>query len=97
MATFIGLVDFTDKGIREIKDSPKRAQAAIGLAKEMGISVKDIYWTCGGHDGVLILDAPDDVVASAYFLALAKQGSVRTRTLRAYEREEFQKILAATP
>ena len=65
----------------------------IAQAAEAGAQVRDVYWTFGGHDGVLILDAPDDETAARLFLSLGKTGAVRTQTLRAYDRQGFQAIL----
>jgi len=94
MATFIALIDFTEQGIRSIQDSPSRADAFADLAGKLGVTVKDVYWTTGDHDGVLIVEAPDDQAAAALFLTLGRRGNVRTRTLRAFERSEFEAILA---
>ena len=96
MATFIALIDFTEQGIKSIKDSPSRADAFADLAGKLGVTVKNVYWTTGDHDGVLIVDAPDEQTAAALFLTLGRRGNVRTRTLRAFERSEFESILART-
>ena len=60
MSTYIGLLNFTDKGIQSVKDSPKRAAAAKEMAGRFGVTMKDIYWTLGSHDIVCVLEAPDD-------------------------------------
>lgn len=93
MACYIALVDYTEQGIREIKDSPRRADEFVEKAGAMGVKVKDLYWTSGGHDGVLILEAADDAAVSALMLQLAQGGNVRTRTLRAYQKAEMSSIL----
>ena len=94
MATFIALIDFTEQGIRAINESPKRADTAIARATEMGLTVKEVYWTSGAHDGVLIFEAPDQMAASAFLLWLVKAGNVRSQTLRAFDRSEFEGVLA---
>lgn len=94
MPTFIALIDFTEQGVRAIDESPKRADAVIKQAANAGLTVKDIYWTTGSHDGLLIVDAPDDKTASAFFLSLVRMGNVRTTTLRAFDRSEFEEIVA---
>ena len=60
MATFISLVDFTQQGIRDFKDSPDRAAKFKSMAEKVGVKVMEVYWTMGVHDAVLILEAPDD-------------------------------------
>ena len=96
MATFIALIDYTEQGLRNIKESPKRAGAFTEAVKAAGASVKGLYWTTGGHDGVLILEAPDDQTAASILLTLGRVGNVRTQTLRAFDRSEMESILART-
>jgi len=94
MATFIVLGSFTDQGIRNIKDSPKRVEAFKAQAKKMGITVKDMYWTLGHYDLVVTLEAPDAATITASSLATGALGNVRTETLTAFGYDEFSKILA---
>jgi len=93
MATYIALLDYTDQGVRNIKDSPQRADEFNELAESSGARVLAQYWTIGSHDGVLILDAPDDQVAASILLRLSASGNVRTTTLRAYEWAEAQALI----
>jgi uncharacterized protein with GYD domain len=96
MATYITMIDYTQKGLDAIKDSPKRAAAFREQAKQAGIEVKELYWTTGGHDGVLILEGPDDKAIMALLLTLGRAGNVRTKTLRAFGQAEMNEILART-
>lgn len=93
MATFIALLDFTDKGIRELRDSPHRADQFNAMAEKAGARVVGQYWTIGSHDGVLILEAPDDEIAASLLLSLARAGNVRTTTLRAFDWAEAQSLI----
>ena len=93
MGTYIGLIDYTDRGVGAIEESPFRSEAFIAQAEAMGATVRDLYWTFGGHDGVVILDAPDEETAAALFLSLGRAGAVRTQTLRAYDRDGMSRIL----
>jgi len=93
VATFIALLDFTDQGIRNIRDSPHRADQFQKLAERAGARVVGQYWTIGNHDGVLILEAPDDAVAASILLALGASGNVRTTTLRAFEWAEALELI----
>lgn len=93
MATYIMLANFTDQGIRDIKDTTKRADALKELAKSKGAAVKDVYWTLGRYDIVTILDASDEMAITALGLALGKLGNVRTQTLRAFSQAEMDNIL----
>jgi uncharacterized protein with GYD domain len=73
MATFISLASFTDQGIRNVKQSTERAQAFREAAQKAGVTVKDIYWTMGSLDLVVISDAPDDETAMALLLGWVGQ------------------------
>jgi uncharacterized protein with GYD domain len=93
MATYIVLANFTDQGIRNIKDTTKRADAFKELAKSLGVTVKDLYWTLGRYDIAAVMEAPDDAVVTALGLSLGKSGNVRTQTLRAFSAADMGTIL----
>ena len=93
MATYIMLASFTEQGIRNVKDTTKRADAFRELAKGSGATVKDIYWTLGQYDIVAILDAPDDAAVTALLLTVGGLGNVRTQSLRAFTADEMGEIL----
>jgi uncharacterized protein with GYD domain len=97
MATYITLLNFTDQGIRNIKETTKRAEAFKALAKKAEVTVKDIYWTLGQYDLIAILEATDDERATAVGLSVGSLGNVRTQTLRAFSTEEIGRILAKMP
>jgi uncharacterized protein with GYD domain len=94
MATYIVLTNFTDQGIRNVKDSTKRADAVRDLAKKFGVTAKEFFWTLGSYDIVAIYDAPDDASMTAFGLAIGAAGNVRTQTMRAFSREEMNGVLA---
>ncbi len=94
MATFISLTSFTDQGMRNVQDTVKRADAVKAAAAKFGVTVKDMYWTIGNHDMVVIFEAPDDAAFTAFGLSIGKAGNVRTQTLRAFNRDEMNAILA---
>ena len=93
MATYIVLANFTDQGIRNVKDTAKRADVFKELAKSLGATVKDVYWTLGQYDVAAVVEAPDDVTVTALGLMLGKSGNVRTQTLRAFSRTDMDAIL----
>jgi uncharacterized protein with GYD domain len=97
MVTYIGLLNFTDKGIQSIKETTKRAAAAKEMARKVGVNMRDIFWTLGECDLVCVLEADDEAALTAFNLAIAAQGNVRTRSLRAYTAGEMDKILAKLP
>jgi uncharacterized protein with GYD domain len=93
MATYILLVNFTDQGVRNAKDTLRRADALKEMAKKSGANVKDLYWTLGQYDAVTILEAPDDMTATALSLSLGKLGNVRTQTLPAFSAADMKTII----
>jgi uncharacterized protein with GYD domain len=93
MSTYIVLASFTEQGIKNIKDSPKRAAAFKDAAKKSGATVKEIFWTLGQYDIVSVVEAPDDATMTAIGLSTGKQGNVRTQTLRAFSEAEVKGIL----
>lgn len=97
MATYIALSNFTDQGIRTVKDSTKRADAVKEAAKKFGAEMTQIYWTLGNYDLVAIIEASDDASATAFALAIGAAGNIRTQTLRAFDRNEMNGILARLP
>jgi len=93
MATYIVLGNFTDQGVRNVKDTAKRADALRQAAKKFGATVKEVYWTLGSLDTVTIVDAPDDASVTALWLSVGAQGNIRTQTLRAFAADEMGQIL----
>jgi uncharacterized protein with GYD domain len=92
MSTYIVLGNFTEQGVRGVKDTVKRAEAFKALAKQHGATVREVYWTLGAHDVVAIIDAPDAESVTALGLAAGSLGNVRTETLRAFNAAEMTKI-----
>jgi uncharacterized protein with GYD domain len=97
MATYIALVNFTDQGVRQIRQTTERAKALINAAANLGVQIKDIYWTMGGFDAVFIAEAPDDDSVMAFAASMGSLGNIRTQTLRAFSAAEMNKILDKVP
>ena len=93
MATYVVLTNFTDQGLRNIKDSPKRAEAFKEMAKTFGVTVKELFWTQGRYDVVTIVEAPDELSAMALGLSLGALGNVRSETLRAFSAADMTTIV----
>jgi uncharacterized protein with GYD domain len=94
MPSYVCLIQFKDQGIRNIKDTVKRSDAAIAEAEKMGIKIVEEYWTMGAYDAVVIFEAPDDETMSAFILKVGSLGNVQGQTLRAFRRSEMEGILA---
>ena len=94
MPSYVHLIQFKDQGIRNIKDTVKRSDAAIAEATKMGMKIVEEYWTMGAYDGVVIMEASDDETMSAFILKVGSLGNVKGQTLRAFRRNEMEAILA---
>jgi uncharacterized protein with GYD domain len=93
MATFVILYKYTEQGIRNIKDAPKRVEAATKAAAKAGIKIKETLWLQGEYDFLSIGEAEDEYAATAFNINILKQGNVHTHTMRAYTAAETTKIL----
>ncbi len=93
MPTYVALMNWTDQGIRSVKDSVQRRDQADALAQKHGASIQQVFWTVDPYDLVSILDTPDEESATAMVLELGSAGNLRTLTLRAYDREEMSAII----
>jgi uncharacterized protein with GYD domain len=97
MALYVTLYNFTDQGLRAVKESPARLKAGIAAAEAAGGKVLGAYYTQGPYDLVVVSDIADENAANAVALALASQGNVRSMTMRAWDPEAFAKIVALMP
>ncbi|MGO8968330.1 MAG: GYD domain-containing protein [Myxococcaceae bacterium] len=93
MATFITLANFTDQGIKNIKDSPERFNAFRAIAEKAGLTIKSVHYTLGQHDMVLITEGPEEAYM-AVGLKLGSLGNVRSQTLRGFSVDEFKKFVS---
>lgn len=93
MARYISLLNWTDQGIRSVKDTVTRANAAAKAFQAGGGKLIDRYWTLGQHDVVVIFEAPDDETATRLALALGMKGNVRSSTMRAFGEQEMARIV----
>ena len=96
MATFITLMNFTDQGIRNVKESPDRYDAFLEMAEKLEVTIKNVYWTVGHYDVVMVVEGSEEAVTSL-LLNLGSLGNVRTQTLRGYTVEEIKRIVSNMP
>jgi len=97
VATYVALVIFTEQGIRHIRQTTERAKALTNAAANLGIRIRDIYWTMGGFDAVFIAEAPDDETMMAFAVSMSSLGNIRTQTLRAFSADEMNRIFEKVP
>jgi uncharacterized protein with GYD domain len=97
MPTYIGLLKWTEQGAKNAKDALTRNEQGRAAIEKAGGRLVGAWWTQGAYDVVVVAEFPDDETASAVMLAVGMTGNVRTETMRAYTREEMQRILQKLP
>ncbi len=97
MTSYIALLNFTQQGLQNVHESPHRAGAFKSAAKKSGVKVREIYWTLGAFDGVIVFEAHNDEAAASAMLALSSLGNVHTQILRAFDSAQFASILEKAP
>ena len=97
MPTYITLANYTDQGIRNVKESPGRLDAGQALIKELGGEMKQVYLTMGGYDLVFITEMPSDEAVAKLSLKIGSLGNVRTTTLKAFPEPELRALIAELP
>lgn len=95
MTTYVMLLNWTDQGARNVKESPRRLDAAKKALNEVGGEFKSFFMTMGEYDMVVIYEAPDDAVAARFTLQVGQLGNVRTRTMKAFPESAYREIIAS--
>jgi uncharacterized protein with GYD domain len=97
MPTFILSLNWTDQGIRNIKDGPKRAKAARELAKKVGVDIKEVYLTTGDHDIMVIAESKSGDNIAKFAMSLGALGNVHSRTVHAWPEAEYFTLVSELP
>jgi uncharacterized protein with GYD domain len=97
MATYVVLVNFTDQGVRYIRQTTERAKGLVNAAAKLSIEIKNIYWTMGAYDAIFTAEAADDETIAAFVASMGALGNIRTQTMRAFSAEEMSKIIRKLP
>lgn len=95
MTTYIMLANWTDKGVQNVKESPRRLDAAKKALKDMDGDFKLFFLTMGDYDIVAVYEAPDDAIAARFNLQLGMMGNIRTRTLKAFPEAAYREIITS--
>jgi uncharacterized protein with GYD domain len=96
MATFISFLNFTDQGIKNVKESPDRFDAFRALAEKMGVTVKSGYYTVGSYDMVVVTEGPEEA-SMAVLMKVGSLGNIRSQTMHAFSPDEMKRIIAKMP
>jgi uncharacterized protein with GYD domain len=93
MPNYVMLANWTDQGMRNIEDSPRRIDISRKTLEEMGGHFQSVLITMGEYDLIITYDAPDDAVAARFALLLGKLGNVRTKSMKAFPEEAYRQII----
>ena len=96
MPIYVGLVNWTDQGTKEFRGSVERANGFRGLVEQAGGRLREMVWTMGEYDFIIVLEAPNDETAATLVLRVAAAGNVRTKTMRAFDADQMSDIIART-
>jgi uncharacterized protein with GYD domain len=97
MPQYVSLLRYTQQGVAKVKESPARLAAARKLATSMGGKIQSWHLTMGKYDAIIMCEFPDDDTAARYMLSIASLGNVTTQTMRAYNEDEYRKIISSLP
>jgi uncharacterized protein with GYD domain len=97
MLTYVGLYKWTEQGIKDVKNTTKRAKEAQSAIESMGGRLTTVLWTQGEYDVIVIAEFPDEDTAMAFTVSLSKLGNIKTKTLRAFSATDVERILSKVP
>ena len=96
MPIYVVLGNWTDQGTKDCRGSVQRGNSFRELVEQAGGRVRELVWTMGEYDFIIVLEAPDDETAATLVLRVAAVGNVRTKTMRAFGAEQMSDIIART-
>ena len=94
MPTYLIQSQWTDQGIRNVKESAKRLDLGKKKLKDMGGEIKAVYLTTGAYDMLAVVEVPNDAILATYVLWLGSQGNLRTQTLKAFTEDEYRTVIS---
>ena len=97
MPSYVTLFKWTEQGISDVKGTVDRSEQARQAITSLGGALEALYWTQGAYDLVAVVTWPDEETAQAFLLTTARQGNLRSETLRAFSAEEMTRIIAKMP
>jgi uncharacterized protein with GYD domain len=97
MPTYVSLITRTERSIQKVKATTNRAKYFQKMAEKVNVKVREIHWTMGRYDVVVVADAPDDETISRLMLGLGMLGNVKSETLRAFSAQEMGQLVKGIP
>jgi uncharacterized protein with GYD domain len=94
MTTYVSMLNWTEQGIKNFRDTTQRAEDFSKLVQSSGGRVRELLWTVGDYDLVVVADFPDEEAGVAALLQLGSAGNIRSKTLRAFDSDEMAGIIS---
>lgn len=94
MMTYVSLINWTEQGIKNFRDTAQRAEEFTKLVESSGGTVRELLWTVGEYDIVCVADFPDEQTGVAALLRVGSAGNIRSNTLRAFSASEMAGIVS---
>ena len=93
MPVYVGLFNFTESGLRAMRESPARMKEVVHSLEDQGFTIHAVYYTMGQYDLVCIVESPDEASHMRAVLALNQQGLFRTSSMKAHTVDEFAALV----
>ena len=97
MPSYVILGNYTEQGIKDVKNVRSRVEATKQVLQEAGGRLIAFYLTFGAYDFLSIVEVPNAETAARLALSVGAQGNVRTTTMQAFTEEETWAIAESLP
>src|SRR4029450_9221765 len=102
MPIYVVLGNWTDQGTKDFGGAVERANGFRALVEQAGGRVRELVWTMGEYDFVIVAEGPDDETAAGLVvgvggggvLRVGAAGTVGSKTMRAFDADEMSDIIA---
>jgi len=96
MPIYVILGNWTDQGTRDFGGAVQRGNGFREMVEQAGGRVRELVWTMGEYDFIIVAEAPDDETATTLVLRVGAAGNVRSKTMRAFDADQMSDIIART-
>ena len=93
MPHYITLANWTEQGVKSVKDSPKRIEQGRQMAATFGGKLEAFYYTMGRYDFIFVTEFPNDESAAKFLYSLGRLGNLKSHTLKAFTQDEGVKVI----
>ena len=89
MPLYLGRFKYSAEAIKAMIENPQdRGAVAAQTAESLGGKLHGIWWALGEHDGVFLLEAPDNLTVAALAIAVGSSGQISVETTALLDMDE---------